>query len=213
GEQHVQGQRRLHVLVQLVVTDLDGPAGRVGVGRRDERLGALDHLGAEELVGDDRGAVVGRHLDRGRTVARTVVVLDREVVLDLLDAEPAAQAQGTEQDQRHEHGKERPAAPLGWAPAAGRPAPGCAPVPTTVVVVLELEVELVDHLVRLRWVLSQLCRISTAAAWSTTVRWRFPRTPRSVSLREASAVDILSSDNRTGTGAMARARACVYSRS
>src|SRR6266511_4193803 len=79
-------------------------------------------------------------------------------------------------------------------------------------VVIEREVQLVDHHGRLRWALSQLCRISTAAAWSTTARCRLPRRPRSASLREATTVDILSSDNRTGTGMIARASRPAYSR-
>ena len=61
------------------------------------------------------------------------------------------------------------------------------------VLLLPRQVQIVDHLVRLRCASSHPCRISTAAAWSTTARRRPPRTPRSDSLRVATAVDILSS--------------------
>ena len=64
----------------------------------------------------------------------------------------------------------------------------------------------------LRAASSHPCRISTAAAWSTTARRRPPRTPRSASLRVATTVDILSSASRTGMGAMAPANSRAYTR-
>src|SRR5207248_1258439 len=148
-----------------------------------------------ERLGDLAGGLTGAYLDGHLSGAGRGVVGRGEEVLDLAIAEPAAGPERGEQDQRHEEREQRPAAPLGRAfpvTAVAAPAvaaPGGGPsmsVPSTLaILLLEREVEVVQHQIRLRCASSQLCRISTAAAWSTTARWRLPRTPRSDSLRAA----------------------------
>ncbi len=56
------------------------------------------------------------------------------------------------------------------------------------------------------------CRMTTAAAWSTTSRWSRDDRPAARSARWAAVVDNRSSNNRTGTGATARARDPAYAR-
>ncbi len=57
-----------------------------------------------------------------------------------------------------------------------------------------------------------VCRISTAAAWSTTARCRLPATPLSRSVRCASTLVRRSSTRRTQTGAMRAATTAAYLR-
>jgi hypothetical protein len=88
-----------------------------------------------------------------------------EEALDLAVAEVHAAAEQGEKDKSHQEcDSGLTTAPLRAAPPA--PMAGFAAFGTFV----ERQVQLVDHLVCLRCASSQLCRISTAAAWSTTAR-------------------------------------------
>ena len=62
----------------------------------------------------------------------------------------------------------------------------------------------------LRSVSRAVCRMSTAAAWSTTARCRLPATPLSRSVRCASTLVSRSSTRRTQTGAMRAATTAAY---
>ena len=111
-------------------------------------------------------------LDGHLTGARAVVVGGDEVVLDPVEAVPGPAADAAEQHAAPSAGR-RPSCPgrrrflpsrFCTKPRRCRP---FSPRPSS-----NAEIQIVDHFVRLRCASSQLCRISTAAAWSTTARWR-----------------------------------------
>src|SRR5262249_55247979 len=169
----------------------------------------LDHTGLEEGLRDVGGRLAGLHLYGHLSGAGGGVVRGGEEAFDLVVAKPPAGAEAAEQDERQQQREDGPAEPPGRAflaarapavaapPGGGPPMPGSPPL---AILLLPRELELVQPQTRLRCASSQPCKISTAAAWSTTARWRLPRTPRSASLRAAATVDILSSVRRTGTG-------------
>src|SRR5205814_7589771 len=105
------------------------------------------------------------YLDRSVPVAG--IVRYGEGAAQPVHAVPATRSQRAEQDKRDKECKQRTAPPPTGpaAPGLRGASPTASPTMSSpLVVVVERDVQLVDHHVRLRWVSSQLCRISTAAA-------------------------------------------------